>query len=139
MNHVTEFKRLTANILADIESLKGTLNAIMLDENRDEIIESLNELDERKVTLLEPAMLKIRLQEALDLCADLTLIEYVNRRDPSRLAHTSGGINWFVAAKTPGRVTVDAIKAIRECLDPRYVSIAEGKRICELILEGKIN
>lgn len=138
MDHVADFKRITGNILAEIEALKANLQAIMVDDNFTDILAALNELDERRVTLLEPMMLQTNLKQALDLAADIQLIDYVNRRDPARLARTAAGASWFFPTKESGRVTVEAVKAIRECLDHRYLTIGEGKRVCELIIEGKI-
>lgn len=138
MSHVSEFKRLTASILADLEALKANLTAIAADPEFGNIVAELNELDERRVTLLEPLVLQVRLQEALEVAADISLIDYVNRKDPLRKLKNEAGVSWFFPTQTSRRVTVDAIKAVRECLDHRLIDIRDGKRICELIAQGLI-
>lgn len=138
MSHVSEFKRLTANILADLEALKANLSAIPADPEFGNIVAELNELDERRVTLLEPLVLQVRLQEALAVAADISLIDYVNRKDPLRKLKNEAGVSWFFPTQSTGHVTVDAIKAVRECLDHRMIDIRDGKRICELIVKGLI-
>jgi len=138
MQEVANFKKITSDILSNIEALKVNLEAIATSDNFQGILDELNELDERRVTLLEPMLLRVRLQEALDLCNDISLIDHCNRHDPERKKVTAYGESWLTTNQAEGRVTIPGIKRIRECLNPALVSIQDGKRIAELIQEGKI-
>ncbi len=138
MTLTADFKKITGELLANIEALKANMEAISQHEDIGKILSELNEVDERRVTLLEPMLLQIRLKEVLDISHDVYLIDYVNRKDPKRGLLTENAVSWFGPTKESGRVTVDALKAIRECLDHRLLDIKDAKRIGELIIEGKI-
>lgn len=138
MDKVARFKTIVGDLLTNMDQLQELLDSIATDTNCKELVSQLNVVDDQMVTVLEPLLLSARMESVQCKFTDLNLIDYVNRIDPHRKATSRAGVSWFDSIKTLGRISVDSVKVIRECLDYRLVNIADARRIGELTLEGKI-
>lgn len=124
-------------VATSIAKFKQSVEDIVASDHCGAVLTALSDGD-GKVTLLEPAMLKMWLDDSLKSCHDAYLKDLVKRKDPTLTAVASDDQAWFQRIKEDGRVTVDSVKRVRELFHPALVSVLDGRRIIELVLEGKI-
>lgn len=134
-----EFINASTLLEAAITKFKESAEAILKSPHTGKVVDMVSSNTDLKVTVLEPQLLKVFLDDAFKACNDATLKEMVLRKDPTLSKKGSDNVAWFPAIGIDDRVTVTAIKRVREIFNPALVSIQEGKRIVEMVLDGTIS
>ncbi len=97
------------------------------------------------VTVLEPMRLRLEADALLRQIKDIEIISYINTHDPKRVrvSHETGE-NWYATCQ--GKLTVNAIKSIRDCFWitnqqtgkklTTYFDLRDARRVVELVKLG---
>lgn len=123
----------TNELLAALDKAERVIKGIMDSPGVSQVVNEVSSTTNR-VTVLEPAILNLRMKQITDLCEHMVLIGYVQEKDPERKLVDSNGDSWYALAK--GNLTVKAVKSVRECLGSNHVDIRDGKTIVELVHAG---
>lgn len=116
-----------------MDKAERVIKEIMAQPDYGDLVNEVSDSGSR-VTVLEPAILNLRIKQITNICDDLILIDLCRKKDPKRELVNGAGDNWYVLAKGPN--IVKAVKAIREVFGPNRVDIRDGKRIAELVQAG---
>lgn len=119
---------------AALDKAERAIKQIMSETDLGDLVAEVSDTNNR-VTVLEPAVLNMRMKQITDICANIVLIGYVQQKDPKRELVDSVGNSWYELAKAP-QLTVKAVKATREALDYRRIDIKDAKTIVELVRDG---
>lgn len=137
-NLQTQFTSRATVALDALVQLKTITEAILDSDQSEVIMDAISATPDLKVTLLEPMMLKLYMDDVFKTSHDIYLKGLVKRKDPTLTAVGDDDKPWFSEIKDTGRVTVDLVKRVRKIFNPSLVDVRDGKRIVELVLEGKI-
>lgn len=137
--NATIFKRETNTLLEAIDTCSNMMEHLSHLSDLATIVDESNALG-GSVTVMEPMVLSVRLKQLLAKIKDIELISDIQRIDPERTLTGETGQSWYALAK--GDLTITAIKELRSAIrnsfkQPNF-DVAEAKRICELVKEGKI-
>jgi hypothetical protein len=121
-------------LLVAMDKAERVIKGIMDSPDLSKVVAEVSDTNNR-VTVLEPAILNLRMKQITGICANMVLIGYVQEKDPKRELVDSEGNSWYELAKAP-QLTVKAVKATREALDYRRIDIRDAKTIVELVRDG---
>lgn len=116
-----------------MDKAERIIKGLMDSPNMAQIVAEVSDTNNR-VTILEPAVLNLRMRQITNICEHMVLIGYVQARDPKRELVTAEGVSWHELAQGPH--IVRAVKAIRECFGPIRVDIKDAKTIVDLVKLG---
>lgn len=120
-------------LLAAMDKAERVIKEIQASADYGYLVDEVSDSGNR-VTVLEPAILNLRMKQITNTCYDMVLIDLCRNKDPKRELVNEEGDNWHELAKGP--MIVKAVKCIREVMGPNRVDIRDGKRIVELVQAG---
>lgn len=120
-------------LLVAMDKAERVIKGIMQSPDLDKVVAEVSDTNNR-VTVLEPAVLNIRMKQLTGICANIVLIGLIQERDPKRELRTKEDESWYELAKGPH--VVRAVKAIRECFGPIRVDIRDAKVVYALVQDG---
>lgn len=138
-NNAIKFIDIMNELTVAYDKAEVLIHALMNEPDLVDVVEAVSATDS-KVTILEPLMVLERAKQLMDRINDLRLVSYVQKNDPFLSRTDYSGNRWFdtVMEDAHFRVSVRAVRAIRECFPSPQVDIKDAKQISMLVSTGVI-